>query len=173
MRPTILTACALAAVAMLVTPIFAQSGSRNAVPSIAPTPMPPTNVPTFGGPIAGSPGFNGQIGSQVFGNAPTTFSGNPTFSSPMAFSGPVGYGNAFRSSQSAAYGPSRIGAYPQGPACCNLAPTQPGYCLQPVSSCCGNLGRHGIPPLTTPLRWDTPPIGASVGRPLFGRWNGF
>ena len=58
--------------------------------------------------------------------------------------------------------------------CRPTAATVPGDLpTLPVSSCCNNTGRLNIPPLTTPLRYDTPPIGRSVGRPLFGRWPGF
>ena len=61
----------------------------------------------------------------------------------------------------------------KGPGCgLDLIPVEVP-CLKPVTSCCNNLGRLGIPPLTTPLRADTPPIGKAVGRPLFGRWNGY
>ena len=58
--------------------------------------------------------------------------------------------------------------------CAPTAATVPGDLpTLPVSSCCGKTGRLHIPPLlTTPLRYDTPPIGRSVGRPLFGRWPG-
>jgi len=58
--------------------------------------------------------------------------------------------------------------------CCLPGPTQaPGYPQLPISSCCGNTGRLNIPPLTTPLRYDTPPVGKAVGRPIFGRWTGY
>ena len=58
--------------------------------------------------------------------------------------------------------------------CCLPGPTvAPGFPQLPVASCCGNTGRLNIPPLTTPLRYDTPPVGRSVGRPLFGPWTGY
>ncbi len=58
--------------------------------------------------------------------------------------------------------------------CCLPGPTQQaGFPQLPVESCCGNIGRLNIPPLTTPLRYDTPPVGRSVGRPIFGAWSGY
>ena len=65
-----------------------------------------------------------------------------------------------------------------GGSCANCrlpGPTVPGYMpTLPVKSCCNNnIGMLNIPKLTTPLRYDTPPIGRAVGRPLFGRWTGF
>ena len=61
-----------------------------------------------------------------------------------------------------------------GNACCPTAPTvQPVMPQLPVSSCCNDLGRLHIPRVTTPLRTYVPPIGKTVGRPLFGRWSGF
>ena len=59
--------------------------------------------------------------------------------------------------------------------CAPTAATVPGDLpTLPVSSGCDKTGRSHIPPLLrTPLRYDTPPIGKSVGRPLFGRWPGF
>ena len=58
--------------------------------------------------------------------------------------------------------------------CCLPGPTvAPGIPQLPIQSCCSNTGRLNIPPLTTPLRYDTPPIGRSVGRPLFGAWSGY
>ena len=58
--------------------------------------------------------------------------------------------------------------------CCLPAPTvAAGIPQLPIASCCGNTGRLNIPPLTTPLRYDTPPVGRSVGRPLFGPWTGY
>ena len=58
--------------------------------------------------------------------------------------------------------------------CCLPAPSvAPGIPQLPIASCCGNTGRLNIPPLTTPLRYDTPPVGRSVGRPLFGPWTGY
>lgn len=188
MRLTTLATYAFAAVALLATPICAQSGLRSAAPSVAPAinapaiSAPAINVPSVATEALGSAtrqAIGSQVtGSPVFGTAPAAITGNSVLSSPaippaMSYSGPISYGNAVQSPQSAAYGPVSVGPYPQGPACCNLSPTQPGYQRQPVTSCCGNIGRLGVPPLFTPLRFDMPPVGAAVGRPLFGRWNGF
>ena len=58
--------------------------------------------------------------------------------------------------------------------CCLPGPTvPPGLPQLPIQSCCNNIGPLNIPPLTTPVRYDTPPIGRSVGRPIFGRWSGY
>lgn len=185
MRLTILAASTFAVVALLLNnPLCAQSGSRLAVPTAAPTiSAPAISAPAFGTPagvpqslaaaagqVVGTPNF---APTPAFGSAPSAFTGESVLSSPMAYSGPVSFGNTVAAPQSAAYGPVNIGPYPQGPACCNLSPTQPGYNRRPVTSCCGTIGRLGIPPLLTPVRNDTPPIGAAVGRPLFGRWTGF
>ena len=61
-----------------------------------------------------------------------------------------------------------------GNGCCPTAPTEPADLPRlPIDTCCNDLGPLAIPPLTTRLRYDTPPIGKAVGRPLFGRWTGF
>ena len=167
MRLTTPTAiCAFAAVALLLNnSLSAQSTSRFAVPSIAPSISAPA--------ISAS---SQAIGSPMFiDSSPAMIQGNSVVTSPMAYSVPISYGNSVSnaSSQSASYGPNNLGPYPQGCACCDLSPTQPSYQRQPVTSCCGTIGRLGVPPLLTPIRHDTPPVGAAVGRPLFGRWTGF
>ena len=191
MRLTTPTAiCAFAAVALLFNnSLSAQSGSRFAVPSIAPS----ISAPAISSPSAvqsfansanqaiGSPMVIGSSPAMVnsspamVNSSPAMIQGNSVMTSPMAYSGPISYGNSVSnaSSQSASYGPNNLGPYPQGPACCDLSPTQPGYQRQPVTSCCGTIGRLGVPPLLTPIRHDTPPVGRSVGRPLFGAWSGF
>ena len=130
--------------------------------------------------------MNSGLGQSVLGGQGIPFQNSPVISQGFGmgqsvvsspYSSVVGSTNMLPSSSfnSNVYNPTTIGDIGQsGCSCCNLSPSQiGGYQLQPVTNCCGKLGKLGVPPLTTPLRYDTPPIGRAVGRPLFGKWNGF
>jgi len=190
MRLTTITAVStFAAMALLLNgSLFAQSGAQAAAPAIS--------APSFSAPQISAPALSGGSATRAIAGAANEAFGNPVveqqqqFGSvltggspdalpPISYSGPVSYGSYGSAnygsvgSSSASYGPVSVGEYPQGGNCCNLSPTQPGYCRKNVTSCCGKIGCLGVPPLLTPIRNDTPPIGAAVGRPLFGRWTGF
>jgi len=191
-----LTHLCIAAIAVLAIPAThaqAQSGSRLAPPSsvlggLAPSiqapniqgapvvslPMsaaPMVNAPMLQSPIVGSQ----MIQSPMVTGTSTQLMTSPTFSTPQF--GQPSFAQAspgFASNGPVSTGPVTVGPYPQACGHCNQRqfPTEIPR-LKPVTSCCGQLGRLGIPPLTTPLRADTPPIGKANGRPLIGRWNGF
>jgi len=57
--------------------------------------------------------------------------------------------------------------------CAKEAPIRTAQDYSAVPSCCGTLGQLDIPSLFTPPRLDRAPIGAAVGRPLFGQWQGY
>lgn len=57
--------------------------------------------------------------------------------------------------------------------CAKEAPIRTSQDYSAVPSCCGTLGQLDIPSLFTPPRYDRPPIGKAVGRPLFGQWQGY
>ena len=57
--------------------------------------------------------------------------------------------------------------------CAKEAPIRTAQDYSAVPSCCGTLGQLDIPSLFTPPRYDRPPIGRAVGRPLFGQWQGY
>ena len=193
MRLTTITAVStFAAVALLLSgSLSAQSGAQFAAPALS--------APSISAPQISAPALTGAGGSatraiagaanQAFGNpvveqpgvqaGSVLTGGSPAALPPLSYSGPVSYGTSYGGSygnvspSSASYGPLTLGDYPQGGNCCDLSPTQPGYCRKGVTSCCGKIGCLGIPPLLTPIRNDTPPIGAAVGRPLFRAWQGF
>ena len=152
----------LIAFLVLITASFcslaqAQSGSRSVVAS------PSAVAPTFSTPL-GAPAFDaGPVVQQGFSAAPVAAS-------------PGSYGVGGTTFGGTNYGPATISnsvGQSSGQCCnhCQITPSQ--VYLKPVQSCCGQLGPLGIPPLTTPPRSYLPPIGKSVGRPLFGRWSGF
>jgi hypothetical protein len=167
---------------------WAQSGTEGIVPSIsnavqAISQSPITSQPAITSatpvvsaptlqmePSFSSPAMATANSSQAVASAyPSSVMASP----PMSYAGPVAGGwNPGPASNS--YGPVSVGPYPQGRACCDLSPTPTVTpSLKPVTSCCSQNGRLGVPPLLTPIRYDMPPVGRSVGRPLFGKWNGF
>jgi len=192
MRLTYTIALALLVAVAAADSALAQSSTRNAISSAAANvftpqagisaPMAGIGVPSapsipfeFGAPTGSvAPSMSAPVFQNPIGAAPTMSSpimsssvmSSPVMSSPMAYSGPINSG--------ASYSPLSMGEYPQGRACCDLTPTpQVVPTLKPVTSCCSQNGRLGVPPLLTPIRYDMPPIGKAVGRPLFGRWNGY
>lgn len=188
MRQPLTTALVAAlAIALLSTPAWAQSGTRgivpaasNAIQALNQFPSASAVAPMASAPMLqvepgmgmSSPAMSSQMMSSSVMSSPMV--GSPMMTSPtMSYSGPVaGSYNPGPSSNS--YGPVAVGPYPQGRACCNLTPTpQVVPTLQPVTSCCSQNGRLGVPPLLTPIRYDMPPVGRTVGRPLFGKWNGY
>ena len=175
---TLIVFSVVALTAIFSSQVQAQSGSS----SIAPVPSfsaPSGAAPTFSAPAVVNQGSGissgvGQSFAQPTFSQPTfsqpTFSQSPTISSPYStVSGPF-------SSNSGSYGPASITnnvGYGGGGCCGFGAPVQSQSTYQPVQSCCTNLGPHGVPSLFTPPRFDHPPVGRRVGRPAFGRWNGF
>lgn len=120
----------------------------------------------------------GALGSSAVQSAPVLDAAPIVQAAPSVFSAPtVSHAGCSSCGQSASIAaPSQI----TGPAqkscsgCCLPGPTvPPGLPQLPIQSCCNNIGPLNIPPLTTPVRYDTPPIGKSVGRPIFGRWSGY
>ena len=114
----------------------------------------------------------GALGSSVVQSAPVVQAAPSVFNAPT-----VSHAGCSSCGQSASIAaPSQI----TGPTssshsgCCLPGPTvPPGLPQLPIRSCCNNIGPLNIPPLSTPVRYDTPPIGKSVGRPIFGRWSGY
>lgn len=130
----------------------AQAPIQNAIQSAI-----PQNVPFQNAPVISSPGFS---------------TGQSVLNSPV-YSSVVGAAPA-QNINSNVYSPTTIGEFNSGPRCCDLTPTPIAVPpVRPVGSCCGTMGKLGVPSLLTPIRYDTPPIGKAVGRPLFGRWTGF
>ena len=135
------------------------------------------NFSNFGGAQPGAVATS-VLDSASFGGTPV-FGAAPVLGNAPVFNGApaVGHAGCTSCGQSAGFstGPqiaepgfkSRVGCDLPGPT------VEPGFPQLPIESCCGNTGRLNIPPLSTPIRYDTPPIGKSVGRPLFGRWAGY
>lgn len=189
-RPLTTSLAAALAIAFLGSSSWAQSGTTGILPSapvanavqalsqlptVTATPM--GSVPMASAPALQMEPMMGQSMSLPTMAAPTMSApmmSSPMMSSPaMAYSGPV-TGAYNPGPASSSYGPVSVGPYPQGRACCDLSPTPTVTpCLKPVTSCCSQNGRLGVPPLLTPIRNDMPPVGKAVGRPLFGKWTGF
>ena len=168
MRSKKLFTAMIAIVAIACSHAHAQSGSRGALSSPIQAPSVFQSVPnSFGSAIPAQ-----QFGSSVF---PTQQFGSPTFQSPQFggfSSSPDVYSSVVAPSNS--FGPATIGDLGSSQGCCNQAPVPTAIPnLAPVTSCCGKLGPLGVPPLLTPARTYRPPIGRQVGRPLFGKWQGY
>lgn len=161
-----------------------QAPSFQGAPSIQGAPMisspmvssPIINAPMIQSPVIGSP----MVQSPMVTAPNTQLMTSPTFGTQSFGQQSLGQQSfeqaspGFASNGPVNTGPLTVGSYPQACGHCKQPqlPTEVPR-LQPVTSCCGQLGRLGVPPLTTPLRADTPPIGRANGRPLIGRWNGF
>ena len=183
-------ALALLAILTVSTSTWAQSSTRNPIASpvqnvisqaqsaFAPT---ATSPPATSPSVLTQPAFGSAVPQTQFGSATPFGSPVPAAASiPYEYSGQVAApamsytGPASGSFGGGSYGPVNVGQYPQGCPHCDLSPTPNVVpCLKPVTSCCSQNGRLGIPPLLTPIRYDMPPVGRAVGRPLFGAWQGY
>jgi len=170
---TLIVFSVVALTAFFSSHVQAQSGSS----SIAPTPSfsaPSVSTPSFSAPsvVGQGSGISSGFSQQTF--AQPAFS-QPTFSQP-AISSPYSTVSAPFNSNSNSYGPASITnnvGCNNGGSCGFGCPVQSQSTYQPVQSCCTTLGPRGVPSVFTPPRYDHPPVGRRVGRPAFGRWNGY